>query len=473
MTINLNKPVPGDLIGDSLGYIRGNVLDIVQGNSAGIIGGTWNLATLSGPNAYTGGASFAGAVTMASTLGVTGAATLSSTLYVTGAITSGVGTNLPAIDLQNGGVIRAKNAAGAFENFLWSRFTDNGTYLNYGSGGMFIRNNASAAVLTLGNDQGASFASNVVIGGTLITAGNTTFGTNGGGNTLVMRAGADRNLRILDDATGVRIGSINNALTVTTDLAIQGFPIRFLGSGGSEVGRFDSSGRFTTATTAIIGGQLWLNTAWSGSGETAAGVFIYGAAAQNIAICPDGAAGGAGYKLVLAYFNGSAYKSALEYANTSAAGLANLLLVKGGGTVTIGSSTPGAYPLNVTGTISCGGLTTSDATVSNALTAACVRMTTQASFTNSDGGVDVNDAAVIMSTGATGRNLGFYDDSSIANDGALLIVSKVDTGAGSVTFTDPSAMGFTFNGAASYVIPGGARKTVFVYNRGTMDLLVW
>ncbi|MBL7927576.1 MAG: tail fiber domain-containing protein [Bacteroidia bacterium] len=63
--------------------------------------------------------------------------------------------NLPAValGLDNRAAIAARNAAGVYENFLWPRENDNRTYLNYGSAGMHIRNNASTSTIFLSNDN--------------------------------------------------------------------------------------------------------------------------------------------------------------------------------------------------------------------------------------------------------------------------------------------------------------------------------
>jgi len=49
-----------------------------------------------------------------------------------------------SILLDNGGVIYGKNTVSSLEQFLIPRWDNNATYLNYGSGGFFIRNNSTA-----------------------------------------------------------------------------------------------------------------------------------------------------------------------------------------------------------------------------------------------------------------------------------------------------------------------------------------
>lgn len=52
--------------------------------------------------------------------------------------------------MNNGYTLQAKNAAGAYETWMWPRWSDNNTYLNFGSGGNFyIRDNASNIILQI------------------------------------------------------------------------------------------------------------------------------------------------------------------------------------------------------------------------------------------------------------------------------------------------------------------------------------
>ena len=52
----------------------------------------------------------------------------------------------------NGSIILAKQNNGNVENFMWPRWTDNITYMNYGSAGLNIRNNSSVSGMFITND---------------------------------------------------------------------------------------------------------------------------------------------------------------------------------------------------------------------------------------------------------------------------------------------------------------------------------
>jgi len=118
----------------------------------------------------------------------------------------GIGTSNPAYKLTIGGgsgvmgfdnaaAIYARNSAGTYEAFLWPRWSDNRTYLNYGTGGFSIRNNANTVTMHMTD------AGNVAIGDTSSTyklkvIGNTAIsgklvvvdGTQGAGKVLTSDA---------------------------------------------------------------------------------------------------------------------------------------------------------------------------------------------------------------------------------------------------------------------------------------------
>jgi len=65
--------------------------------------------------------------------------------------------------MNNSAIISARNSVGTDESFLWPRFSDNITYLNFGSAGFNIRNNGSSTVMFMNN------AGNIGIGTTTPT----------------------------------------------------------------------------------------------------------------------------------------------------------------------------------------------------------------------------------------------------------------------------------------------------------------
>jgi hypothetical protein len=69
--------------------------------------------------------------------------------------------------LDNMTEIWAKDTNGAYDGFLWPRWNDNATYLNYGPGGFSIRNNSSVQAMFIEDGRSVDFATRVGIGTTL------------------------------------------------------------------------------------------------------------------------------------------------------------------------------------------------------------------------------------------------------------------------------------------------------------------
>jgi hypothetical protein len=89
-----------------------------------------------------------------------------------------------------------------------------------------------------------------------------------------------------------------------------------------------------------INNKFYTVADFAGTGELPAGVLLgTGGTQKDFTIAPATDSGLAGAKLVFGYNNGSVWNSALEYANV-ASGATNLLLMKSGGNVGIGTSTP-------------------------------------------------------------------------------------------------------------------------------------
>ncbi|MEZ4917196.1 MAG: hypothetical protein R2836_09470 [Chitinophagales bacterium] len=55
--------------------------------------------------------------------------------------------------VENTASFAAKNSGGAYETYFWPRWSDNIMYMNYGSGGMNLRNNASQTAIFIDNDR--------------------------------------------------------------------------------------------------------------------------------------------------------------------------------------------------------------------------------------------------------------------------------------------------------------------------------
>jgi hypothetical protein len=71
-----------------------------------------------------------------------------------------------SIYLDNSQALYAKNASGNYEVTMWPRYSDNVSYLNYGTGGFSIRNDESAVTMFMLDNNNVGFYGSVGIGTT-------------------------------------------------------------------------------------------------------------------------------------------------------------------------------------------------------------------------------------------------------------------------------------------------------------------
>jgi hypothetical protein len=127
--------------------------------------------------------------------------------------------------MNNANSFYAKNSNGNYEQFLWPRYSDNITYLNYGSGGFNIRNNSSISSIFITNNNNVGIGTSSP-GYKLDVNGNSGFtglitangGLNSNGITNCYTTGSTMTLHIGDNAYdgSVSYGSTN--MTRTDDL---------------------------------------------------------------------------------------------------------------------------------------------------------------------------------------------------------------------------------------------------------------
>jgi hypothetical protein len=114
--------------------------------------------------------------------------------------------------------------------------------------------------------------------------------------------------------------------------------------------KLDVRGHVVLGTTRKIS----LITDFPGSGELAPGGFFGSLGQNSLNFAASTDIGNAGSRVKLVYYNGTEWLSALEYANVSGGGLATMTLMKNGGGVGIGTSTPQAK-LDVAGDLRVSG----------------------------------------------------------------------------------------------------------------------
>ena len=217
----------------------------------------------------------------------------------------GIGTTTPGYQLtlgatgdvfaiQNQASFTARNAASAYETYLWPRWSDNIMYLNYGSSGFNIRNNASVPTMfmTAGNFVGintttpvyrlhvvdavatnpATYSLNSVASGIGLQGINSAVAslTNGGSGVVGITSQASNNQVV---SAGVLAKNNNNqAPGITGGTAV-------VGAGCNQIYNYLLQGQ-GGAFTGFNYGSYSQNINFAINTQQAGGVFVDGGNAQ-------------------------------------------------------------------------------------------------------------------------------------------------------------------------------------------------
>ena len=184
----------------------------------------------------------------------------------------GIGTNTPGFKLtiahgadlrvfgiDNRAIFTAKNSAGIDESYLWPRWSDDIMYLNYGSAGFNIRNNAAVSTMFMDNSGRVGIGANAadrltVFGGTsnINIGGNYGSGYNGiwlsGGtastNYNFLSSASDPTLYI-NSSVALQFRTLNN-----TRMYLDG-------NGNFGIGTLDPKGRLDVRAATVLPGSGW------------------------------------------------------------------------------------------------------------------------------------------------------------------------------------------------------------------------
>jgi hypothetical protein len=180
----------------------------------------------------------------------------SGQLYKDASGNVGIGTSSPARKLDvNGdfgvGTTTASFIYSNFNNELLAGVNASGYYYAAGAGAtsnipVFIGDRASS-IRFITSASTAAGTERMRID----SAGNVGIGTSSPAAPLHVRVATNENVRIFSGGSGdTRISALNDAASATTQLSLQGDPLLFRGSGGTERMRIDSSGNLLVGTTS-------------------------------------------------------------------------------------------------------------------------------------------------------------------------------------------------------------------------------
>ncbi|MGA2245701.1 MAG: tail fiber domain-containing protein [Verrucomicrobiota bacterium] len=234
-----------------------------------------------------------------------------------------------SIYLDNSQLILAKNSAGTYENCFYPRWSDNVTYLNYGSGGFNIRNDSSISSMWMSPNG------NVGIG---TTSPINSLGYPGGWNGFHANSGAGNN------GLGIIEGSVSARLHLRNDSGTPNFTQDFVVDDGANEVNFrwlgGELGNRVNIMTFNQNGNVGINTTTPQRLLTVSGP---GVSPGSDATYQAGIGSGAD-QLILGYdtVDDVGVIAASDYLTA----WKNVVLAPDGGNVGIGTLTPGA-PLHV------------------------------------------------------------------------------------------------------------------------------
>ena len=152
---------------------------------------------------------------------------------------AGAGTNA-AVLINNGSYIGARDTGGTIKSVLYGRYTNNATYLDGGTGGLYIRTNDTATQAMYINATG-----NVGIG-TTGPGAKLHVQTTASGNVAYFQTSADGGQRL-----NIGIDTTNKYLYFSPDDSAEEYDITFLKAGGTAMMSLDqSTGNVGIGTTA-------------------------------------------------------------------------------------------------------------------------------------------------------------------------------------------------------------------------------
>ena len=160
--------------------------------------------------------------------------------------------------------------------------------------------------------------------------------------TAATLGSATKSLTVTIDAKGRVTSMTENTITATdsTKLPLAGGTLtgNLLTASTVQVGIRQSSPALNSALDVGVTRRFVVYPDYGANGDIPANSVLIGSYAGNLAYFPETSAGGSGYKVLFGYYNGSAVKSAIEYANTAGAATTTVEVLKGGGSLNVGAS---------------------------------------------------------------------------------------------------------------------------------------
>jgi len=210
----------------------------------------------------------------------------------------GIGTTSPGYKLTLGGTstvfgienataFAAKNSVGSYENYLWPRWSDNVTYLNFGSAGFNIRNSGSTSVMVMQNNGNVGIGTGspdtkLEVNGYADTVSGLTIDVAHGTYFLELDRNGTKVADIYKNTSGPLIFESFAAGSTTADFSFSGGNV---GIGVTPSYKLDVSG------TTRLNGNLILGSTQINSSSNRISMFYVGCSTSWATSCDPGANG--------------------------------------------------------------------------------------------------------------------------------------------------------------------------------------
>jgi hypothetical protein len=276
-----------------------------------------------------------------------------ASVNASGAISSTAISTTGGLYMNNGGIIYAKDTLGTFQTVLYGRFSDNATYLDAGTGGLYLRTNNAAV-----NAMFMSATGNVGIGTTGPNA-PLQFASATASRKIVLYEDANNNFQfygfgINNSAMVYYVGSTGAShifragTSTTTDVEL----MRISGNGNvgigiSPVSKLSISGGSLATASLGLHFATELTTGRTGTFDTSSVSSIHTFYDSRTIEFSTGSSSGYVTGISATGVGGTLFSGVLRFITSSA----ERMRIFANGNVAIGPTTDSSFKLDITGTL--------------------------------------------------------------------------------------------------------------------------
>lgn len=164
-----------------------------------------------------------------------------------------LGTGGGVFGVENTATFLARNSGGTYESYFWPRWSDNVMYMNYGSGGLNLRNNSSQTAMFIDNDRSINIAKGVLFDCNDCGSTSTIDGASNWGDLVVQGRvfSTNSNLHLSPPAGSNVIINDTYRAAGGSNAGTAGLQVESLAGAGNRVLMADASGVLYSTNTLV------------------------------------------------------------------------------------------------------------------------------------------------------------------------------------------------------------------------------